>query len=274
MIKVATGGAQSTATGGVSSGFCLRYPTDTKHDCRSESMPILLRVPKMLDWRSGTSLLGLGDIVLPGLLLVFCARYDYATRGQLFGRLTPPHGKMFGRRPVGDVMSRASAVTTGNRDLDMLGAELGTAKERHPCRRGLFCLLMWGYTIGLLLANIAVVVTGSGQPALMYLVPCTLGVLAVVGWRRGILNKLWEGPPELIPGYARRESTTSGGGLDLDDVTRLRGLSIEPSKATTSEMILLQQQQGGAATPVSGGSYAMSGVTPMGRDSQPGQALR
>ncbi|KAF4316336.1 hypothetical protein G195_009845 [Phytophthora kernoviae 00238/432] len=59
MIKVATGGAQSTATGGVSSGYCLRYPTDTEHNCRSESMPILLRVPKMLDWRAGSSLLGL-----------------------------------------------------------------------------------------------------------------------------------------------------------------------------------------------------------------------
>ncbi|GMF48630.1 unnamed protein product [Phytophthora fragariaefolia] len=275
MIKVATGGAQSSATGGVSSGYCLRYPTDTKHSCRSESMPILLRVPKMLDWRAGTSLLGLGDIVLPGLLLVFCARYDYATRGQLFGHLTHPHGKMFGRRPIGDVTSRSPAVPAGvNPDLEMLGAELGTSKEHHPCRRGLFCLLMWGYTIGLLLANIAVVVSSSGQPALMYLVPCTLGVLAIAGWRRGILNKLWEGPPELIPGYARRQSTSSGGGLDIDAATRLRGLSIEPSKAATSEMILLQQHQGVAGTPVSGGSYAMSEETPMGCDSQPGATLR
>ncbi|KAG7392070.1 Signal peptide peptidase-like 2A [Phytophthora pseudosyringae] len=271
MIKVATGGAQSTATGGVSSGYCLRYPTDTKHSCRSESMPILLRVPKVLDWRSGSSLLGLGDIVLPGLLLVFCARYDYATRGQLFGRLTPPHGKMFGRPPIGDGLNGSAAVTTGaNRGLDMSGAELGSAKERHPCRRGLFCLLMWGYTIGLLLANIAVVATGTGQPALMYLVPCTLGLLAVVGWRRGILNKLWEGPPELIPGYARRESTSSGGGLDINDATRLRGLSLETGKAETSELVLLQQQPSG--TPVSG-SYA-SEDTPMSRNSQSGPTLR
>ncbi|KAK1929213.1 Signal peptide peptidase-like 3 [Phytophthora citrophthora] len=264
MIKVATGGAQSTATGGVSSGYCLRYPTDTKHDCRSESMPILLRVPKLLDWRSGTSLLGLGDIVLPGLLLVFCARYDYATRGQLFGRLTPPHGKMFSRRPTADVMTGPAG-----RDLDM-GAELGSAKESYPCRRGLFCLLMWGYTIGLLLANVAVVATGSGQPALMYLVPCTLGLLAIVGWRRGILNKLWEGPPELIPGYARRESISSRGGLDINDATRLRGLSLETGKATTSDLVLLQQQHNG--TPVSA-SYA-SEDTPVVRDSQSGPPLR
>ncbi|KAL3658026.1 hypothetical protein V7S43_017068 [Phytophthora oleae] len=269
MIKVATGGAQSTATGGVSSGYCLRYPTDTKHDCRSESMPILLRVPKLLDWRSGTSLLGLGDIVLPGLLLVFCARYDYATRGQLFGRLTPPHGKMFGRRPTNDVMTGPATIATASRDLDM-GAELGSAKESYPCRRGLFCLLMWGYTIGLLLANIAVVATGSGQPALMYLVPCTLGILAIVGWRRGILNKLWEGPPELIPGYARRESISSRGGLDINDATRLRGLSLETGQATGSELVLLQQQHNG--TPVSA-SYA-SEDTPVVRDSQSGPPLR
>ncbi|ETM46102.1 hypothetical protein L914_08959 [Phytophthora nicotianae] len=268
MIKVATGGAQSTATGGVSSGYCLRYPTDTQHDCRSEWMPILLRVPKVLDWRSGYSLLGLGDIVLPGLLLVFCARYDYATRGQLFGRLSPPHGKMFGRHPISDALNGSSAA--GNRDLDMSGAELGGAKQHYPCRRGLFCLLMWGYTIGLLLANIAVVTTGSGQPALMYLVPCTLGLLAIVGWRRGILNKLWEGPPELIPGYARRESNSSGGGLDINDATRLRGLSLEPSKAPTSELALLQQQQSG--TPVSA-SYA-SEDTPMSLTTTSGPALR
>lgn len=269
MIKVATGGAQSTATGGVSSGYCLRYPTDTEHDCRSESMPILLRVPKVLDWRSGSSLLGLGDIVLPGLLLVFCARYDYATRGQLFGRLMPPHGKLFGRHPIDDVLNASPGPTTGvNRELGM-SAELGGSKESIPCRRGLFCLLLWGYTIGLLLANIGVIVSGSGQPALMYLVPCTLGLLAIAAWRRGILMKLWEGPPELIPGYVRRESGSSGAGLDITDAARLRGLSLENGKAASSDLVLLQQQQG--QTPMSGGSYTRSEETPLSRDTQSGQ---
>ncbi|CAI5730045.1 unnamed protein product [Peronospora destructor] len=252
MIKVATGGAQRFATGGASSGYCLRYPTDTEHNCRVESMPILLRVPKLLDWRAGSSFLGLGDIVLPGLLLVFCARYDYATRGQLFGRLVPPHGKMFDLHLTCNTSNGLPSTASGaNSNLDVLGAGLGS-KEYSSCRRGLFCLLIWGYTIGLLLANIGVVATGSGQPALMYLVPCTLGVLVIVGWRRGILSKLWHGPPELIPGYAHLESTTNGG-LDIYDATRLRGLSIEPSKAATSELFLLQQHQVGTDTPVSGG---------------------
>ncbi|CAI5704198.1 unnamed protein product [Peronospora effusa] len=267
MTKVATGGAQRTATGGVSSGYCLRYPTDTKHNCRIESMPILLRVPKLLDWRAGSSLLGLGDIVLPGLLLVFCARYDYATRGQLFGRLVPPHGKMYDQRLTCNTLNGLPSTTSGvNPNLDVLGAELGT-KEYYPCRRGLFCLLIWGYTIGLLLANIGVVATGIDQPALMYLVPCTLGVLVIVGWRRGILSKLWFGPPELIPGYAHLEITTNGG-LDIYDATRLRGLSNEPSKTAPSELFLLEQHQVDTDTPLSGGSYEMNKDTWVGRDSQ------
>ena len=266
MIKMA-GGAQSTATGDVSGGYCLRYPTDTKHNCRVESMPILLRIPKLLDWRAGFSTLGLSDIVLPGLLLVFCARYDYATRGQLFGRLAPSHGKMFDQGLIRNTLNGLPSTTNGlNPNLDVLGAELGT-KEYFPYRRGLFCLLIWGYTIGLLLANIGVVATGSGQPALMYLMPCTLGVLVIVGWRRGILSKLWYGPPELIPGYAHLENNTSGG-LDIFDATRLRGLSIEPSKVATSELFLLEQHQVDTDTPVSGGSYEMNDDTRMSRDSQ------
>ncbi|CAI5729543.1 unnamed protein product [Hyaloperonospora brassicae] len=262
MIKVATGGAQGAVVGGTRSGYCLRYPTDTKHDCRSESMPILLRVPKMLDWRAGSSLLGLGDIVLPGLLLVFGARYDYATRGQLFGRLVPYYGKTFDQRNVSDGMS---GTTTGmDWHLDVSGAELGSTKKLYTSRRGLFCILMWGYTIGLLLANVGVATTGSDQPALVYVVPCTLGFLAVVAWRRGILRKLWEGPPELVPGYARREESAVFGGLYNDDAMQLRGLGVECAKAKNSDVVLLQQHRGGTDSPVSGASYEMSNDTPTG----------
>jgi len=33
-----------------------------------------------------------------------------------------------------------------------------------------------------------------GQPALLYLVPCCLGTMAFMGWRRGELKDLWDGP--------------------------------------------------------------------------------
>ncbi|TDH74461.1 hypothetical protein CCR75_003028 [Bremia lactucae] len=240
MIKAVEDGTQRISDG-VSNAYCLRYPTDVKHDCRSESMPTQLRVPTVLDWRSGSSILGLGNIVLPGLLLVFCARYDYATRGQLFGRLAPRHGKAFGQPLFGNVLHVSGRTSiAANRDLEMLGAEL--ENSQHMSRRGLFCLLLWGYTIGLVFANIAILKTGHGQPTLMYLIPCTLGLLVTVGWRRGILNKLWEGPPELYPGYGRCHSISTRGGLDIFDATRLRGLSSGTGKAVLSGIVLQQQR--------------------------------
>lgn len=233
MIKAATGGSQAAAT--VSSGYCLRYPSDSETGCLKENMPILLRMPKVLDWREGYAMLGLGDIVLPGLLIVFCARYDYATRGQLYGKVKPH-------------ISRNKSF----RSMDANGsAELGESTASLSSRRGLFGVVIWGYAVGLFFANLGVVLMRKGQPALMYLVPCTLGLLSVIGWRRGILGKLWDGPPELQPGYQN--------GLVLDRVrspsTNRSVLSLEQGMHG-NEMVLMMD-----STPVSG-SYARSETTP------------
>lgn len=42
-------------------------------------MPILFRFPRVFDYRGGYSLLGLGDIAIPGLLVSFALRTDYAS---------------------------------------------------------------------------------------------------------------------------------------------------------------------------------------------------
>lgn len=91
-------------------------------------------------------LLGLGDVVLPGLLLAFAARVD---------ALSP------GRRPS------------------------------H------WLALVAAYALGLALANAAVAASGVGQPALLYLVPCTLGALSAKAKLDGSLAALWRGPAGL-----------------------------------------------------------------------------
>ncbi|RHY90897.1 hypothetical protein DYB31_000551 [Aphanomyces astaci] len=157
MIVAAQGGKQDDAE--APSSYCLRYPSnDNGAKCVKEDIPILLRLPKLTNWLGGEAMLGLGDIVLPGLLVVFCARFDYATRGNVVG--TPRPGSFGGRV-------------------------------------GLFGMMCVGYAVGLLLANIGVILMRSGQPALLYLVPCTLGVLVVATWRTNrLLRKLWDGPTE------------------------------------------------------------------------------
>ena len=45
---------------------------------------MLLSIPKIGNFRGGADLLGLGDIVLPGLLTSFAARLDEAKRLVLY----------------------------------------------------------------------------------------------------------------------------------------------------------------------------------------------
>lgn len=51
-----------------------------------------------------------------------------------------------------------------------------------------------GYAIGLVSALAAGILTHSPQPALLYLVPSTLGPIIVISWMRKELTELWEGP--------------------------------------------------------------------------------
>mmetsp|Transcript_73466 Transcript_73466/g.209005 ORF Transcript_73466/g.209005 Transcript_73466/m.209005 type:complete len:446 (-) Transcript_73466:211-1548(-) len=142
MVKVATGN-QPTAD----PDYCEKYPTDS--DCQSTELPMLLLLPRIDDYTGGYTMLGLGDIVLPGLLVAFAARYDVS-----------------------------------------IGARI-------PWN---FLLMVAGYSVGLMMANVAVYVMEMGQPALLYLVPCTLGILTLKARREGTLHDLWNGPPSLVNG--------------------------------------------------------------------------
>ncbi|CAL9108083.1 unnamed protein product [Musa acuminata var. zebrina] len=68
---------------------------------------------------------------------------------------------------------------------------------------GYFLWLTIGYAFGLFLTYLALyLMDGHGQPALLYLVPCTLGLTIILGWLRGDLNDLWnygEHPTSGIP---------------------------------------------------------------------------
>ncbi|MED6143109.1 Signal peptide peptidase-like 3 [Stylosanthes scabra] len=57
---------------------------------------------------------------------------------------------------------------------------------------GYFLWLIIGYGVGLIFTYLGLyLMNGHGQPALLYLVPCTLGVTIVLGFVRGELRSLW-----------------------------------------------------------------------------------
>ncbi|KAJ8530811.1 hypothetical protein K7X08_023692 [Anisodus acutangulus] len=107
-----------------------------------ESIPMLLRVPKLTDPYKGFDMLGFGDILFPGLLICFTYRFDEARKKGVLN--------------------------------------------------GYFLWLMIGYGTGLCFTYLALyLMNGHGQPALLYLVPCTLGTCVVLGAVRREFNDLW-----------------------------------------------------------------------------------
>ncbi|PHT98165.1 Signal peptide peptidase-like 3 [Capsicum chinense] len=107
-----------------------------------ESIPMLLRVPRISDPYGGYDMIGFGDILFPGLLVCFAFRFDKARRKTVLN--------------------------------------------------GYYIWMMVGYGIGLLFTYLGLyLMNGHGQPALLYLVPCTLGVYVVLGLLRGELKDLW-----------------------------------------------------------------------------------
>ncbi|CAN1253873.1 Signal peptide peptidase-like 2 [Linum perenne] len=113
-----------------------------------DGIPMLLKIPRLFDPWGGYSIIGFGDILLPGLLVAFAIRYDWLVNKTL--------------------------------------------------RAGYFLYAMLAYGLGLLVTYIALnLMDGHGQPALLYIVPFTLGTFLTLGKKRGDLPILWtKGLPE------------------------------------------------------------------------------
>lgn len=183
MIEVATSGGPPKAD----ALWCEKYPLDP--DCKGgDPMPMLFSVPRVFDYQGGAAMLGLGDIVLPGLLISFAARLDAA---RLICALYSARKK---NKTNAQNRSRGESVEQ----------EIALPPPM-PAWRALlfggygyyFVPLVIAYTIGLFMANTAVYVFEMGQPALLYLVPCTLGTIAYIGSKRNELKLLWDGPKVL-----------------------------------------------------------------------------
>ena len=57
------------------------------------------------------------------------------------------------------------------------------------------------YAIGMILTFVVLVLMKKGQPALLYLVPCTLITASLVAWRRKEMKKFWKGSSYQVCAY-------------------------------------------------------------------------
>jgi len=169
MVNVATSGGPPKAD----PSWCEKYPSSG--DCKGgEPLPMLFAIPRIGDYQGGSSMLGLGDIVLPGLLLSFASRFDEAKR--LMGLVSGGSGRV--RNGGGGVSPNKSSWNF------CCGCGQG----------GYFGPVVVAYAVGLAMANAAVYLMQMGQPALLYLVPCCLGTFVFMARRNGELNDIWDNP--------------------------------------------------------------------------------
>ena len=169
MVNVATSGGPPKAD----PSWCEKYPTS--EDCKGgDPLPMLFAIPRLGDYQGGSSMLGLGDIVLPGLLLSFASRFDEAKR--LMGLVSGGAGRV--RNGATGVSANKSSFSTC----------CGCGQN------GYFGPVVVAYGIGLAMANAAVYLMQMGQPALLYLVPCCLGTFVFMARRNGELNDIWDNP--------------------------------------------------------------------------------
>jgi signal peptide peptidase-like 2B len=141
--------------------YCRLHPNDDTYCALTEYMPILFRFPKSLSNPNlfGYSMLGFGDILIPGLMVTLSLRFDYWLKLRSY------------LAPAGSALSSQRWISTYSLSY--------------------FVISVIGYAFGLFLAFLAVMVMQTGQPALLYLCPCVLGCVLVLAWSRNELSLWW-----------------------------------------------------------------------------------
>ncbi|CAK7268236.1 hypothetical protein SEPCBS57363_002993 [Sporothrix epigloea] len=153
-----------------------------------------------------SGMLGLGDIVLPGLYICLCLRYDlyqhYAKQIRHVETILTSTEQAGSPKSVAETMAMPTTTTktTVTREVKSpyidpqgrWGDRLWT-RAANPTTPGLtaarfakpyFVTSMIAYVIGLMGAMLAMIVTRKGQPALFYLVP----VMLLATWGRAALT--------------------------------------------------------------------------------------
>ena len=165
------------------------------------------------------SLVGLGDIAVPGLLISLMLRYDASRATDLRARASAAADAFMGifedernERDAGPNMFDSTNVD-GDYEADGYRTGIGkraaiAAEQAYDAAaeanedailvpsslsgRAFFSATLKAYLAGLLVAVGANVATGQGQPALVYLVPATLGVVAYTAFTRDEVSRVFE----------------------------------------------------------------------------------
>nr|XP_020475585.1 signal peptide peptidase-like 2A isoform X1 [Monopterus albus] len=142
MVQVALG---PDASAEKAQGNMVEVPAEPQ--APSEKLPVVMRVPRFSAWAQNLcgmqfSILGYGDIIVPGLLVAYCSRFDVLINSR---------------------------------------------------KKIYFISCCIAYLLGMIVTFAVMLLSGMGQPALLYLVPFTLITSAVVAACRREMRRFWAG---------------------------------------------------------------------------------
>ena len=155
-----------------------------------------------------SSMLGLGDIMIPGFFLCFLYRADIikqslveaTAKGVSPAQLEEGAGEGTEAAPL--MKKRFAQVK--RKVIDSLKT-IGVDADSINLTKGYFLPTLCMYFLGIFITFVMLVLTESGQPALLYLVPCVLIYPLIQGYRRGELKSLWKGAFEIPKGVDAEE---------------------------------------------------------------------
>lgn len=161
------------------------------------------------------SLLGLGDVAIPGLLACLALRFDASRTIDMGARGAAAASAMMNAidslkedasgeeiaRATGDA-AEAAYDAVADLELEQRKRTQGESSsgsyetifavsEAVMAQRRYFVPVMVSYVAGLSLAFAANAVTGRGQPALIYIVPAMLGTVGWMAALRGEVGRVW-----------------------------------------------------------------------------------
>ncbi|KAI0534042.1 signal peptide peptidase-domain-containing protein [Xylaria digitata] len=168
-----------------------------------------------------TSMLGLGDIIMPGIFIGLCLRFDHymyyyrqrklrevelktedASSGQLTTRKTTQH--MVIKPEYINPQGQWGDYFWSTQLSKILWPDATPALKASTFPKPYFHAALVGYSLAMVATLVILLIFNHGQPALLYLVPGVVTAVYATGYVRGEIREMWE--------------YTEDGSLDTTDV--------------------------------------------------------
>ena len=167
----------------------------TELDIPAKLMIPRARRPGEANTETPMSMLGLGDIVLPGILIAFALRFDlYLFYLRKQKTRISQRNESKGKDQPDKKIDKAPWIPVTR---DWGGLLWNSQADRRDKRDGrfpktYFYASLTSYVGGMVATLIFMQIYQHAQPALLYLVPCVISSLWVTAWRKGDSKILWD----------------------------------------------------------------------------------